>query len=128
MKLIDIVYLLHESDKDAPVKEFCIKYKYYNTNSTFKLVFLIKGKVNYSLISEIKFLLSNINYDLIYISNIGKDIYSYCNWAKITNNNYCIFFNGHSYPLVENWISLLSINNRDMNIGIKGATGSLASH
>ena len=128
MKLIDVVYLLHESDSDGPVKEFCKKYKYYIKNNFYNLVFLIKGNVDCSLILEIKYLLENLNYNLVYISNIGKDIYSYCNWAKLSKNNYCIFFNGHSYPLVDNWISLLSMNVNDTNIGIKGATGSLASH
>lgn len=93
--------------------------------------FIIKGEINNEDFKKIQeyCALCNINPIFFQIKNEGLDIDSYFEILDLINTKYVMFFNTTSVILVKNWLSLF-INNFliNDNIGIIGATGSLASN
>ena len=105
------LYAVYHCTKYVPFKTFLAfvkNYQKYNANYKHKLIICFK---NLSIIELKKFKkkLSKISY-IEYIDNHkinDFDLGSYFRIAKKYKNSIFLFMNGHTYPIKNNWLSLM---------------------
>ena len=118
-----VCYLFTCFDQKSSFYEFLSNYKKFKAGTEHTLVICFK-LLNEDQISILKKNLINISYEEFIDpeSTNDFDFGSYKRVAEKYSQNYILFLNSHSYPISDNWLSLLS-----KFIGEKTLIGTSAS-
>ena len=124
MHKVIVCYLFTCFDKHKSLEKFVENYKKYNSGINHTLLFCFKMLKEKDILS-IKNYLKNLDYTLFIdpIEINDFDFGSYKRVAQLHHDKHILFLNSHSYPVCNNWLSKLTINNN-----INSLVGTSASN
>lgn len=125
-----VVYLAYEPYKIDNIKKFIKKYKYYNSGQKHKLVICFKKFSSKNNILAWKKVLKGINCNT-FIDSHEIDDYDFGSYRRIARkfkNNIILFLNSYSYPIVNDWLKLITKHyNESTLVGCTASYASLSS-
>ena len=128
MESLGVVYLYRYAEGANPARRFLKSYGEFPAGITHDFHVIFKGFPDRQSLIHAQSLFADVPINAVELADIGYDIGSYLEAAKVVGNERLIFLNTFSRILVPNWLVYFDRASRRPDVGVVGATGSWQSN